>query len=806
MERDQGPEYQEIPAAPESVPGIPRSAHEAAARVTAEVVQVDAGPSREDILAGLTPIDQLEPSETHPERIIEVIKRLDAYIAQSKADPDHSVLYPTQVPPFEDLLTELRIHGRNLRGYFSIPTGVGKMVMLAEFAKLTGLKTVASTPSLHLLTKTAKTFKVLGEPVEVGVVYGNKKQLGKRITVTSNASLTKHAEDDPDIYERESVGLLLLDEAHDALAPKMRQVVGRAFPNAITIGFTATDKYSEHKKLEDLLPTEIHRMTLKEAHALKLIAPLSNWVVKTGIHLPQINLSGDDYDMRMMNSAINLPERNLLVARVYLHKFAGKKAVIFCAGVEHAQAMAAIFNAMGVAADTIHGEQALGHQELLLQRFSRTGQNSLDVLCNDKIIGQGTDIPAVVCLNAVPTYSMLREAQRGGRVSRLDAEDPDKRGYVVDFVDDNLPRAPVLYADPEIANSAHFGPRPTEAIADEAIRVPGGSGVLITDPDHVEELAWSYAELRDAGRLPRAPEGWQRSTEIAEEMGVPTARMFNALARVRQKYPALIEREADRYSGRKTRVTGMHYSPVIQEFLRDHRAELVDLDRTRPPKHWLSAPHVGAIYNVSVSGARRDLAAIAQDDPERMIECRMSSAGSQKGKFYSPEVIQQYTAARGLEYLPPGQAPPRWYSRRTVSTEYPARAIGEAAYFFRKHYPTAASGQILEVGDDVYWSPKFMERILKHIELPNRWQWLREVATPFGLSENELDRFLLASFHTELKGKLAYHRRFCVEDGRLGVGVDRALVTPLTERLEAALALHRRNPDVPIPGLTPPRR
>lgn len=806
--------------APDQLPGDPRGipgpAQEAAARMTAEVVGLEASNEVPDIynirsldeefIARLTPIDQLQPSDIHPERIIEVIRRLDAYIQQSQSDPEHSVLYPEQVPPFEDLLIALRIHGATLRGFLPLPTGVGKGVMIAELAKVTGMKTLFVTPRLLLLQQLEEAFKVHGEEVQIGLVYGDKKQTEEAITGTPYQSLRQHAGREKDVYRRYEVELLILDEGHEALSPKTQEIIKDYFPNAIIIGFTATDKYSHKKKLGNLLPVEIHRMTLQEAYALNLIAPISNWIVRTGLRLSNVGISeSGEYDMAQLGRAINLPERNLLVAKVYREKFDGKKGFVFAASVQHAVDLAETFRAVGIRAEAAHGRLTLTQQAGLIKRLKSHGPDGLDVLCSDQLLLLGTDVPeAVVSLHAVATRSLLREQQRGGRTPRRDPNNPDKRAYVVDFVDEGYRLPPVLFADPDIADSAHFGDRPKSEAPDEVIAVPGGSGVLVTDPNKVEAMAREFAALREVGRLPRAPEDWLSATEIAEKLGIRRAvTVLNAIAKLRAESPAFVERGADRFTGRNHRRVTLHYSPVIVETLEKRRAELLERREQKPPKDWIWTGLVGAIYGVTTSKVQKELIEVTKGNPN-FIGMYPTAFGGKKGWHCSPEAVKKWVDLKGKTYIPPDQAPPNWMSRREFSTQYPPRVIAEAAYFFRKHYPTALSKQALPVGREVYWGPKLIRQLVDYMQRPKRWVWLRDVATELDATEGLLDRFLMNAFKDDFKEGLVYFRRLCVDEGVASVAVDPRIAEPLKERFRAARFLQTQNPRLRIPGFPPP--
>ena len=158
-------------------------------------------------------------------------------------------------------------------------------------------------------------------------------------------------------------------------------------------------------------------------------------------------------------------------------------------------------------------------------------------------------------------------------------------------------------------------------------------------------------------------------------------RVINAIPVLRRENPELFENDSGRFSGRSTRIVGMHYSPVIKNILRERKHELLERQAHEPPEHWLSSGLVGAIYDVSVSKAQRDLLEQTGGDPALMGSYASTYGGGRKGLFYSPEAVERYVASKGKEYIPPDQAPPNWVTVDNISTPQTHRAFTEALGF-----------------------------------------------------------------------------------------------------------------------------
>lgn len=106
-----------------------------------------------------------------------------------------------------------------------------------------------------------------------------------------------------------------------------------------------------------------------------------------------------------------------------------------------------MFNENGIPADYVSGER---QDREILERFS---MGEIKVLCNAKLLIAGfNEQKASVCLNLKPTLSRVDAEQRGGRVLRLDKDNPEKHASIVDLVDETHKNPPVTFA--EIAGAA----------------------------------------------------------------------------------------------------------------------------------------------------------------------------------------------------------------------------------------------------------------------------------------------------------------------------------------------------------------
>lgn len=397
---------------------------------------------------------EAETRTISPEIISQAVTSLDRYIVDHYSRPARRTLRGRQITVVEDLRDTLR--GGQTEGYVTIPTGVGKTVLFTEVTEALNkqgiLETMIVVPTKILVDQTEERFHQFAPGLDVGKLYTFAHDITRPVTVTTYASLVKHIQGgtlDPQLYK-----LLVLDEVHRSLSGKRSQAVAQ-FTNAIKLGFTATPMYSEDRNVANLLNTEIHKMTIREAVEEDLLSPFSVIIAETETDLSNISIkSNGDYDDEELEKVINIVKRNQSAVDLYNKLFRGQTAVAYCASVKHAQDLAKLFTENGVAADFVSGYQDKKTQAETLRRYHGGG---IKVLCNADLLIEGFDEPRVsVCLNLRPTKSMVVAQQRAGRVLRLDPANPNKHAVIVDFLDkiDDPRKLSVTFA--EVAEAAQI--------------------------------------------------------------------------------------------------------------------------------------------------------------------------------------------------------------------------------------------------------------------------------------------------------------------------------------------------------------
>src|SRR5262249_21802328 len=139
-------------------------------------------------------------------------------------------------------------------------------------------------------------------------------------------------------------------------------------------------------------------------------------------------------------------------------EFSGEPTLVNCVSITHAKDAAEAFRVKGIAAEAIYGTMQEEEREAILGRF-RSGETK--VITSVNLLSEGFDEQkATVCFNLRPTMSVVLAAQRGGRVLRIDEDNPLKIATIVDFIDkEETGKSPITFA--EIAGDSYIMPSDT---------------------------------------------------------------------------------------------------------------------------------------------------------------------------------------------------------------------------------------------------------------------------------------------------------------------------------------------------------
>ena len=343
-------------------------------------------------------------------------------------------LRPYQAEAIEAVLAARRAGVRRM--LVCLPTGAGKTVIFSRLAQLAQRQVLVLAHREELLQQARdKLEDALGGKQVVAIERGSERAAeGAKVLVCSIRSL--HEARLAQVVRGRDLGLVIYDECHHAAADDNLRVLRQigAFDagwSGTLLGFTATTARGDGKGLEQVFERIVYSRALPELIEGGYLAPLRGFRISTLADLTRLTTTGVDFREDELAEAVDIEERNALVARSIQELARDRRTIAFCVTVNHARNLSRSLNALGVAAGVVHGAMAGDERAQALASF-RAGR--VQVMCNVAVLTEGFDDPGVSCVAmARPTRSEGMYAQCVGRGTRLH---PDKRDcLILDFVD-----------------------------------------------------------------------------------------------------------------------------------------------------------------------------------------------------------------------------------------------------------------------------------------------------------------------------------------------------------------------------------
>jgi superfamily II DNA or RNA helicase len=348
--------------------------------------------------------------------------------------PDAPALRPYQRAAIDAVLAARRGGARRL--VVCLPTGAGKTVIFSHLAGLARRPVLVLAHREELLAQAAdKIGRALGDASAVAIEQADRRApASAKVVVCSIRSL--HERRLAEVLRGRDVGLVVYDECHHAAAEDNQRVLRQlgAFDPGWTgtlLGFTATTARGDGVGLDKVFERIVFTRTLPEMIGDGYLSPLRGFRLETAADLTRVTAGGLDFREEELAEAVDIEERNALVARSIQELARDRRTIAFCVTVRHALNLAAALRLLGVPAGTVHGEMPGERRAEVLAAF-RAGK--ITALTNVAVLTEGFDDPGVSCIAmARPTRSEGLYAQCVGRGTRLHPGKADC--LILDFAD-----------------------------------------------------------------------------------------------------------------------------------------------------------------------------------------------------------------------------------------------------------------------------------------------------------------------------------------------------------------------------------
>ncbi len=293
------------------------------------------------------------------------------------------------------------------------PTGSGKTVCVSALTQAWTTTSLFHRVMLvvhrrELLEQISRCLTAWG--VEHGLVAPDcPNHKDRRVQVASIQTLVRRLADyaPPDT--------LVIDEAHHAIPKSSWGKVFRAWPQARRLGVTATPERLSGEGLRDTFATMVLGPTTESLMAsgalsrYRLFAPPLNPAEKI------VRRMGD----YARGDLAKVMDTRTITGDAVIHyqrHGLGKRAMVFCVSIDHADSVAAQFESAGIPALSIDGERPARERAEILRAFSA---GRIHVLTSCDLVSEGFDLPAVeVAILLRPTQSLALHLQQMGRALR----------------------------------------------------------------------------------------------------------------------------------------------------------------------------------------------------------------------------------------------------------------------------------------------------------------------------------------------------------------------------------------------------
>lgn len=295
---------------------------------------------------------------------------------------------------------------------FVAPCAFGKTVLFSFIAQNAGKRGKSVLIVAHrseLLDQISDTLHLFD--IDHGFIAAERPKTTRQVMVASIQTLANRVK-----YLKFSPDIIIVDEAHHCTKLNTFGKTLAEFPASKLLGVTATPCRLSGEGLGDIFETMIlgpdtqHLIDVGRLSPFKLFAPPT-------VDTSKLHIRAGDFDKAETLALMDKPVITGSAVAHYQKHAAGKPFVAFCAGITHAQNVAAQFRAEGIEAVCIHGMMNSEIRRSVVDDF-RTGK--IMGLCSVDLISEGFDVKNIVCgLMLRPTASRGLHIQQIGRCLRL---------------------------------------------------------------------------------------------------------------------------------------------------------------------------------------------------------------------------------------------------------------------------------------------------------------------------------------------------------------------------------------------------
>lgn len=289
-------------------------------------------------------------------------------------------------------------------------TGAGKTIKMAHIGRRFA-DYLGRPPNIlilqhrrELVTQNRKKFQRVNRDWAAATYSGEEKRFARASGYCGAATfaMAQSLAQPRSLARLPAFDLILVDEAHHAVAPQQTAILARAVeinPDVRFCGVTATPERADGKGLGVHFDHVADIITISELVQEGYLVTPRGLVADIGLgdalHNVARRKKGGDYDMKEVAKIVDRPELTRAIIERWSEVAGDRQTAVFCATVAHAQHVCAEFEAAGVRATVITGKDEPEDRARRLAAYSR---REFRVVVNVGTLTEGWDDPQTSCI------------------------------------------------------------------------------------------------------------------------------------------------------------------------------------------------------------------------------------------------------------------------------------------------------------------------------------------------------------------------------------------------------------------------
>lgn len=322
-------------------------------------------------------------------------------------------------------------------GVIVAPPGAGKTILGLKVIAEKGQPTLILVHRRQLLDQWVERIQsFLGiSKKDIGQISGNKKTIGKEITVAMMQSLIKMTREEKGEITN-SFGTIIVDECHHIPAKTFRELITEFNPYYL-YGLTATPKrkYNDEKLIyyyigEILTTINSNKTTINPKQKVQEKQTTVE-IHETSLNVP-FDRKTDTFEILSKVLVYDSKRNNLITQDILKQVAVGKKILVLTERKEHVEVLS-LYLKGNCEVITLTGNDSMSKRKL---KFEQINLGHFQVLiATGQLLGEGLDLPVLDCLFLVYPFSFEGKLiQYVGRIQRS-----ENQKVIVDYADQSIP-------------------------------------------------------------------------------------------------------------------------------------------------------------------------------------------------------------------------------------------------------------------------------------------------------------------------------------------------------------------------------